>query len=415
MKQLKILLSAYACEPELGSEYGVGWNVATNMAEYNDVYVLTRGYCKEKIEKELKIRTIHNLHFIYFDIPKLLFFNEKKNWGEQINYLIWQLLSILFVKKLQKKHFFDLFHHITFIQYRTPSAGFFLNIPFVIGPIGGAETIAASFVRDLDIYTKKKEKIRRKGKDIGLFSVLSSLKKNKKAFIFASKQNVSRLASRLGKSKIYSLPAIAFSPEDFEHYQSNQKEEHSYFSMIYAGRAEDWKGIEIYLSAVKRAFSDDKAAKIKVKLIGIRYEHEKEKVTKWICDLNLSPQVELIPFMPRNELINEISRTDLFIYPAFRDSGSMAVLEACVLGCPVICFDAGGQDIFPDEIVMKIPVSEVSYEDNLKNLSDKLLWASNNNEEILKIGIRAKKYAYENFTWKHKVEVINKIYKEILS
>lgn len=50
---LKILMSAYACEPGAGSEYGVGWMVPTTMARKypeDQIFVLTRSRCKEKIE-----------------------------------------------------------------------------------------------------------------------------------------------------------------------------------------------------------------------------------------------------------------------------------------------------------------------------------------------------------------------------
>ena len=36
----KILISAYAISPYLGSEYGVGWNFVTRLSEFYDVTVL---------------------------------------------------------------------------------------------------------------------------------------------------------------------------------------------------------------------------------------------------------------------------------------------------------------------------------------------------------------------------------------
>ena len=41
-KRLKIFISAYACEPEKGSEPGIGWNVVNELAKYHEVHVLTR-------------------------------------------------------------------------------------------------------------------------------------------------------------------------------------------------------------------------------------------------------------------------------------------------------------------------------------------------------------------------------------
>ena len=45
-KRHKVLLSAYACEPNKGSEPGVGWNWAKHLAEKYEIYVITRKIIK---------------------------------------------------------------------------------------------------------------------------------------------------------------------------------------------------------------------------------------------------------------------------------------------------------------------------------------------------------------------------------
>ena len=39
---MKILLSAYACEPNRGSEQGVGWSWAVELSKHHEVWVITR-------------------------------------------------------------------------------------------------------------------------------------------------------------------------------------------------------------------------------------------------------------------------------------------------------------------------------------------------------------------------------------
>jgi hypothetical protein len=41
-KRLRILVSAYACEPYKGSEQGVGWNWVLELSKTKDVWVITR-------------------------------------------------------------------------------------------------------------------------------------------------------------------------------------------------------------------------------------------------------------------------------------------------------------------------------------------------------------------------------------
>jgi hypothetical protein len=65
---MKILISAYACDPTQGSESGNGWNRAFSNAQHgHDVVCLTH-YNPEKeknINQLLQILELTNLRFIY--------------------------------------------------------------------------------------------------------------------------------------------------------------------------------------------------------------------------------------------------------------------------------------------------------------------------------------------------------------
>ena len=68
---LKILISAYACEPNKGSEPEVGWKIANTLATLgHKVYVITRSNNIENIENYLKYKKTKNITFLYFDLPK---------------------------------------------------------------------------------------------------------------------------------------------------------------------------------------------------------------------------------------------------------------------------------------------------------------------------------------------------------
>ena len=48
---MKVLLSAYACEPGQGSERGIGWGWAQQTAGFHDVWVVTSGEQQPAIER----------------------------------------------------------------------------------------------------------------------------------------------------------------------------------------------------------------------------------------------------------------------------------------------------------------------------------------------------------------------------
>ena len=62
---MKVLLSAYACEPNKGSEPGVGWNWAIEIARLgHKVWVLTRANNQPSIDsKYLSLPEKNNLRF----------------------------------------------------------------------------------------------------------------------------------------------------------------------------------------------------------------------------------------------------------------------------------------------------------------------------------------------------------------
>jgi glycosyltransferase involved in cell wall biosynthesis len=415
MRRLNILVSAYYCDPKKGSESSVGWNFSKCLAVHHNVYVFTKASNRDSIETELADRPVKGIHFVYYDFPNFKFFNENI-LGEQIAYLVWQLLLFSTYRRVAGEVQFDLVHHLTFNQYRTPSIGFFIKKPFVMGPIGGAEMINPVFFPDLSLKTSLKERWRSLGLDRYLFGLLVRLRPNRKIFIFSSNENKANLSGYLLKeNKAVVIPAIGINRVDFKQYPKDNiaaTEDGKPFVMIYAGIAKDWKGIKIFLRAVEKAFICNES--ISVKLIGIRDESERERVISWIKEFNLTDIVEVVSFMPRQNLIEELRAVDLCIYPAFRDSGSMSVLEGCALGCAVLCFDVGGQDAFAEDILLKVPVSGQSYESNVVNLADKLLWSFNNRSELSRIGSLASTYVFEQFGWEKKVESFCELYDEVL-
>ncbi|MCI7780752.1 MAG: glycosyltransferase family 4 protein [Bacteroidales bacterium] len=414
---MKILLIAYASEPNAGSEYGVGWMVPTTMAAefpQMEIYVLTRSRCRGKIENALRELGMRNLRFFFYDVPKWMTYpNEvKSRWGEQINYLVWQILSRRFVHRLHKEIRFDVVHHLTFNQYRTPSPGFWLeDVPFVMGPIGGAEMISPVLWRDLEAHTLRKERFRRRGLDLPLFGWMTRRKKNRKLILCSSYENLQALKTYASVTcRVEEMAAIGYDEKDF--ILNKQPKENGEFSIVYAGKALDWKGLHLFLRAADRAFDAEVRKQIQINLVGIRFEEEQRKVMAWAEETGLTEQISLVPFMPRSELLELEATCHLQVYPAFRDSGSMSVLEGCALACPTICLDAGGQDIFDDDIVLKVSIGR-NYEETVEHFAKQLRWAFANRDQLPEIGENARRWVSQHLTWKSKVQRFVAYYREL--
>src|SRR5262245_33125991 len=139
---MKVLLSAYSCEPNRGSESEVGWQCAVHLAATgHEVWVLTRANNRAAIERELGQTTpLPSLRFVYYDLPGWLRRWKSGRRGLYAYYLLWQWGSYRLAQREHRQVGFDLVHHVTLASIRFPSFMGRLGIPFIFGPVGGGET-----------------------------------------------------------------------------------------------------------------------------------------------------------------------------------------------------------------------------------------------------------------------------------
>jgi hypothetical protein len=133
--KLKVLISAYACEPGKGSEPEVGWQLALNMAKFHDVTVVTRANNQPTIDKALAVYNGPQPRFIYYDLPRWVLALKRRGLWIAVYYSFWQLGVRFHVRKQLRS--FDLIHHATFNSFRQPGFWWFCPRPVVLGPLGG--------------------------------------------------------------------------------------------------------------------------------------------------------------------------------------------------------------------------------------------------------------------------------------
>src|ERR1700680_4385402 len=101
---MNVLLSAYACMPDSGSEPGYGWNWAMHLAERGiNVTVLTRGEGCDRIEAYQGDHPKGNVPFAYVTVPTKLF-----KPGTAMHYALWQWLAVRVAKTLHLQRRFHL-------------------------------------------------------------------------------------------------------------------------------------------------------------------------------------------------------------------------------------------------------------------------------------------------------------------
>jgi len=144
--RLKVLISAYACEPGKGSEPEVGWRWALEMSRFHDVTVVTRENNRPAIAAELSRMTGPKPQFVYFDLDPLLLQMKKRLRMHRGYYVLWQRHGRKIVAEQVRRQKFDLLHHVTFATFRYPTAIWGHGVPCIWGPVGGVESIPAALL-----------------------------------------------------------------------------------------------------------------------------------------------------------------------------------------------------------------------------------------------------------------------------
>lgn len=139
-KRLKILLGCYACDPNFGSEPGMGWNFVKNIAKFHDIHAIIE---KNEFEENLKQyakqhpEEVENITFHF--IPRTHHNILRKIWPPSYYwfYRKWQKKAYKYALELDKTENFDIIHQLTLAGFREPGYLWKINKPFIWGPIGG--------------------------------------------------------------------------------------------------------------------------------------------------------------------------------------------------------------------------------------------------------------------------------------
>jgi glycosyltransferase involved in cell wall biosynthesis len=407
-RKLKVLVSAYACEPDKGSEPGVGWNWAKQIARFHEVWVITRANNREPIERELQKNPDSSLHFIYYDVPGGLSFWKNKERGLYLYYLLWQIGTYRIAKKkFKKEKFFDLVHYITFGNIWLPTFMSFLKIPFVWGPLGGGDQIPRSFRKEYPLKARIQEAIRD--------AVLASLKVNpfflhacKRArFIIVRTEETLKKIPRIYRHKVTKMIETGVNAHDLR--SRGGEENGNLIQIISVGRLIHLKGFDLAIKAFAKAFRGTE----NVRMIIIGDGPDKTRLQEICQKEDVSHMVVLAGKKSHDEVIQSMSESSIFLFPSLKEGGPWVLFEAMLQGLPVICMDiAGMADIVDVECCIK--VRPVSPEQTINDLSDALLSLASNPGLRKMMGGAGRKRVEAVYSWDKKGELIKELYDRCL-
>lgn len=341
-KRLRVLVSAYACNP-LGSpdlhpgEDLTGWRLVHQISRFHEVWVITHAY-NERAIGEGGFAGAPGIRFHYLRLPRPLGLLYRVQFGQRIYYYLWQIAAWRAARRLHRQVGFDLAHHVTFgNDWIASYIGAFLPVPFIQGPVGGGQRTPKPLLREYTFGGRLSEHGRNAAQWLGrLDPVRRRAMKRARAVLVCNRETLERVPrARRGQAVLFPVNGVA--PGDLAGPGPALRDDGT-FRVFMAGRFHRLKGFAIALRAFAAFAREWPAAEMTVVGSG----PEEENLRRIIDGAGLGSRISLKPWMARGELISAMRSSDVFLFPSFRDGGGAVVVEAMASSIPVVCLDSGG-------------------------------------------------------------------------
>lgn len=340
---MKILLSAYACEPNRGTEPGVGWNTAVSLTKYHQIWVFTSNTHRAAIEAELAVRPVANLQFVYLDPFGWVYDwsqeGKKATWDVHFHYYLWQIWAYFVGRSIHKSIGFDLVHHLTYGKYSAPSFLSFLPIPFCWGPIGGAESAPAPFWQDFSLRARTYEVFRTLSQRVGELDPFMRLTAKRSQIVWCKAEDTANRMRSLGAQNVSVMVESGLHPAEIATLASYPPPTTAPIRFISMGRLLHWKGFHLGLQAFAQATLPDAEYWI------LGEGTERDRLQTLAADLGIVDRVKFWGNLPRNEGLSKLGECHVLVHPSLHDSGGWVCLEGMAAGRPIICLDLGGPGV----------------------------------------------------------------------
>lgn len=387
----KIFVSAYACEPGLGSEIGVGWHWVLEMSRYFELWVLTRESNRPTIEPWIAAHPEYSgIHFLYFDLPRWARFWKKGLRGVRTYYNIWQYCTNRIVKRTMRENNIKIFHHLTYGNVLWKVSSYGQKQFFIWGPIGGLETIPAEYSRHYTGKARIIEWVRRMA--IKMLPLNFGFKQRcKNADLMLCKTEITRNlipAKYRDKTVLFTDVAV----EQITQTAQEHCDKKDYIGYLTVGRLDAWRGFDLAIESFARVARNN--PKLHLTMVGKGTDKARlQTLAKSLC---IEEQVIFTGKVDMSEYYRLLAAADVVINPSLKEGAVTVSFDTMAMGKPLICLDTTGYTrYFSNEYAVVIPRT------TRNEVIDKLSCAierMSDADERKNIGEKAKN-AGAQFTW----------------
>lgn len=351
---MKILVSAYACLPNRGSEEGNGWNYIQHYAKAgHDVWCITQASNQTFIDEALQQHPVPNLHMQYVNIPQWINqANQTLPWtlGMYVYYLAWQHYAYRAAQALDRQIGFDWVHHATYGSLQLATEMWKLNKPLIFGPVGGGQEAPAAFKQYF--YSAWRGEVMRVWVSRVLLRFNNNVRQSlhRAARVYATNLETFNLICRLGAKN----PALLLDcslPDEFFPGTMPIRTPSDGLRILWVGRIFPRKGLPLVLDALSTVTPD-----VNFHLTIVGDGTLGVDLPQWIEQYGLQDNVTWQKQIPWQDVKQAYATHDVFMFCSLRDSSPMQILEAMAYGLPIVTLNLhGAGQMVSDQAGIKVP------------------------------------------------------------
>lgn len=407
---MKILINAYACSPGMGSEPGMAWNWVSNLARFCELYIITEGEFREKIETVVPtLEQGGNMHFYYNpvseEIRKMCW--NQGDWRFYKYYREWQWKTYLMAKDICSKEQIDILHQLNMIGFREPGYLWQLSkengVPFVWGPVDAKDKFPVAYLDGAGLKTKLFMRLKNFLTGIQLrYSKRVLLAARQSSVIFSASSNSQRSFKKYMNIDSPLLNETGCYVQDHPIVDKTDKET---FDVLWVGKMDFRKQLALALQTVAKSENN----KLRLHIMGGGDAESYQSLAK---SYGIADKCIWHGAVSHDEVQDIMQKSDIFLFTSVAEGTPHVVLEAISNNLPVVCFDTCGQgDAVNDKVGRKIPLSFPC-----QSVSDfaKLLNELEDNRSLLKQLSENCKERQQELSWEEKAKTMMEWYEKIL-
>jgi glycosyltransferase involved in cell wall biosynthesis len=407
-RKLNVLISAYACGPNWGSEIGMGWNWIIHLSEYCQLTVITESDFKKDIEETLptlNLKYIPNFYYIDIGSKGRELFWKQGSFRFYHYYNKWQFKAFDLAREIIKTHRFDLIHQLNMIGFREPGYLWKIsNIPFVWGPVGGYNQFPISFLPMLDTKNILYYVLKNVINNIQIIA----LKRPKNAasradLVFASTKESMNNLKKISRN----MPSLMNETGCKNELEVISKKTADVLRIIWVGKLQGLKALPIALYSLSKI-----KTQIRFRLTIIGDGPDEINLKKIAMKLGISQYCSWQGKVSNQDVINSMRENDVLLFTSLKEGTPHVVMEAIENGLPVICHDACGHGAsITSQCGIKIPMKNLK--SSISDFSNALYRIAQDPELLNELSKGAHKRANE-LTWNSKAQKMFERYTQLI-